>query len=261
MNPDNYHIIDAHIHPAVDSDSDFNWFKPTGSLQDQVEALKRAGINQACGSPIKRTAPGSFDEIREINDLALKFRDQFPDFYIPGISISPKFVDESCKEIERCCGSEGVRWIGELVGYWSGYQNEFSSDRAITIMKKAAEYKAVVNIHCDDLEIVSALCEAVPDLNVILAHPTGAKRKFLERIAVVAKYPNLYLDISGSGIDRLGLIKNAIETAGKEKILFGSDYPVNNPAVYVYGVLFEELTEEERKAVFSENFLRLIGRV
>ncbi len=76
----------------------------------------------------------------------------------------------------------------------------------------------------------------------------------------VAAYPNLHLDISGSGIDRYGILRKAIDTIGKEKLLFGTDYPVNNPAVYVHGALFEPLAEEEFDALFAGNFLRLIGR-
>lgn len=259
MNPGDYHIIDSHIHPAVDSESDANWFTSSGTLQDQVDDLKRAGISQACGAPIKKVNADSFDQIRYLNDKALEFRDKFPDFYFPAIQTSPLFPEESCREIERCCGGEGVRWIGELVGYFMSYANEYTSENALTIMSKASEYNAVVNFHCGDLEIISNLCEAVPDLKLVLAHPTGAKESIPDRVAVVAKYPNLHLDISGSGIDRYGMVRKAIDMAGIDKIIFGSDYPVNNPAVYVGGMLYERLTEEERKAIFSENFLRLIG--
>ena len=73
----------------------------------------------------------------------------------------------------------------------------------------------------------------------------------------IAEYPNLHLDISGSGIDRYGVLREAVRVAGKEKLLFGTDYPINNPAVYVQGALFESLSDEEYAALFRDNFLRL----
>ena len=82
----------------------------------------------------------------------------------------------------------------------------------------------------------------------------------LGRLALVAKYPNLHLDISGSGIDRYGILRTGIDMAGKEKLVFGSDYPINNPASYVYGALLEPLSEGERAALFEGNFLRLVGQ-
>ena len=47
--------------------------------------------------------------------------------------------------------------------------------------------------------------------------------------------------------------------AGKEKLLFGTDYPINNPAVYLHGALFEDLADAERAALFHGNFRRLCG--
>ena len=86
----------------------------------QVAALRRAGIARACGAPIRIKTPATFAEVRALNDQALAVRDRFPDFYTPGVHIHPLFLQESCAEIARCCGQEGVRWIGELVGYLTG---------------------------------------------------------------------------------------------------------------------------------------------
>jgi predicted TIM-barrel fold metal-dependent hydrolase len=252
-----YQIIDCHFHPAVNEDTDTGWFYPSGSMQHQIDTLKRAGIFRACGSPIRALTPKSFDEIRILNDKALSLRDDFPDFYIPGIQVHPHFPDESCKEIERCCGSEGVRWIGELVGYMMGYGVEFATESALEIMQTAKEYEAVVNIHCHDLDVIDKLSESIPNLKIVLAHPGSGKQEFLDRLEKVVRYPNLYMDTSGSGIDRYQLIRKTIEVAGREKLLFGTDYPINNPSVYVHGVLFESLSEEEYAAIFRDNFLRL----
>ncbi len=251
-------IIDCHFHPAIDKETDTSWFYPAGSIQSQIDALQRAGISQACGASVKAYTPGSFGEIRLLNDKALALRDEFPDFYIPGIQVHPHFPDESCQEIERCCGGEGVRWIGELVGYMMGYGVEYATERALKIMRTAGEYDAVVNIHCHDLSVIDRLCDSVPDLKIVLAHPGGGKQEFLDRLEKVAEYPNLHFDISGSGIDRYQILRKAVDVAGKEKLLFGTDYPINNPSVYVHGTLFEPLSEEEYAAIFSGNFLRLI---
>ena len=254
-----YTIIDCHWHPGFDAATDLNWFGSSGSVQNQIDALKRVGITRACGSVIRRLSEPSFDEVRRLNDCALETRDQFPDFYIPGIHVHPHFPEESCAEIERCCGGEGVRWIGELVGYVMGYGNEYSSQRALTIMKAAEAHHVPVNLHCHDLDVLDQLCRAVPDLPIVLAHPSQDSGEIENRLACIKAHENLYLDIAGSGIARLGILRLAVDTIGVDKILFGTDYPINNPAVYVHGLLFENLTEPERTAIFSENFRRLTG--
>jgi predicted TIM-barrel fold metal-dependent hydrolase len=170
-------IVDCHFHPAVDEETDTNWFYGSGSIQSQIDALRRAGISQACGAPVRACNPESLHEIRILNDKALALRDRSPDFYIPGIQVHPRFPDESCREIERCCGGEGVRWIGELVGYMMGYGVDYVSEGALKIMRTAREYDATVNIHCHDMDVIDRLCESVPDLEIVLAHPGGGKHR------------------------------------------------------------------------------------
>ncbi len=250
-------IIDCHIHPALDAGTAFNWFGPCGGFARQVADLRRAGIVQACGAPITPGLPDTFAAIRRLNDQALRLRDRFPDFYIPGIQVHPHFPDESCREIERCCGRERVRWIGELVGYMMGYGDDYASAAALTVMRAAAAHGAAVNLHCNDLNTLDRQCATLPELKVVLAHPGGGKRDILERLAKVAQYPSLHLDISGGGIDRLGILRQAMDIAGKDKLLFGTDFPINNPAVYVHGALFEALAQDEYDALFAGNFLRL----
>ena len=252
-----YEMIDCHIHPVVDARTDVSMFLRTGDVAAQVASLRRAGIAMACGAPVRRMNPSSFDEVRDLNDQALALRDRFPDFYIPGIHIHPHFPEESCAEIARCCGGEGVRWIGELVGYFMGFAEEYATPDALEIFREAGRHGAVVNFHCADLDTIERLCQAVPEVNFVLAHPGSGPEEILGRIARTARFSNLHLDISGSGIDRLGVLRKAIDIAGREKILFGTDFPVNNPAVYVQGALFEQLQAEEYAAVFNGNFRRL----
>ncbi len=250
-------IIDCHIHPALETGPALNWFGPVGGFARQVADLRRAGISRACGAPITRGAPDTFAAIRRLNNQALRLRDRFPDFYTPGIQVHPHFPAESCREIERCCGREGVRWIGELAGYIMGYGDDYASEAALTVMRAAAAHGAAVNLHCNDLNTLDRLCTILPGLKIVLAHPGGGKQDILARLAMVARHANLHLDISGSGIDRLGLLRHATDLAGSGKLLFGTDYPVNNPAVYVHGALYERLTGAERAALFAGNFLRL----
>ncbi|HOJ30814.1 MAG TPA: TatD family hydrolase [bacterium] len=252
-------IIDCHIHPAVDRQTDFCFYGSPGSIKKQFEDLKRAGISKACGSVIVAKTPSVFDEVKKLNDFALSIRDRYPDFYIPGIQIHPSFPDESCREIERCCTQHQVTWIGELVGYLMGFPDDYASKSMIKIMKFASQYKVVVNFHCGDMKIVEKLCKSVPEMNFVLAHP-GEREHFLSRINKVAELKNLYLDISGTGIDRYRMLKKAVDIAGYKKLLFGSDYPINNPAVYIHGVLFEKLSEKATQSMFADNFTRLIKR-
>ncbi|MDD2707957.1 MAG: hypothetical protein PHV34_08110 [Verrucomicrobiae bacterium] len=64
-------IIDCHIHPVVDGETDFNRFRSSGKPQKQIDDLRRAGITQACGAPVSRKKPETFADIRRLNDQCL----------------------------------------------------------------------------------------------------------------------------------------------------------------------------------------------
>ncbi len=258
MDSPEHPIIDCHFHPAVEPGDDTGWFIPSGDIQHQVDVLRLCGITRACGSFIRRFDPRSFGEIRALNDGALALRDRFPEFYEPGVHVLPRFPEESCREIDRCCGVHGVRWIGELVGYMMRGGQDYTTPDALTVMRKAQDIGAVVSFHCGSLDIIDKLCTEVPDLPLVLAHPGNSKDVIMGRLGLVAKHPNLHLDISGTGIDRYGIMRTAVDVAGSDKLLFGSDYPINNPAVYVHGLRLEPLDDDELAAIFHGNFQRLI---
>ena len=48
-NPLAQRIIECHIHPVMDEETNFNRFRPFGKAQKQIDELRWAGITQACG--------------------------------------------------------------------------------------------------------------------------------------------------------------------------------------------------------------------
>ena len=113
-----------------------------------------------------------------------------------------------------------------------------------------------VCVHPTTDEDIGELARSFPGLPVIAAHPRD-KQTFSIRLEQMKKYPNLYQDLSGTGIFRDGLLRYGIDRVGSSRFLYGSDYPICNPGMYVAAVRYEELTDAERRAVFSENFMRL----
>ena len=72
------------------------------------------------------------------------------------------------------------------------------------------------------------------------------------------KYDNIYLDLSGTGLFRFGMLKRLVDQVGAERILFGTDHPICNPAMYVAGVMHERISERNMSLIFSENAKRLL---
>ena len=116
----------------------------------------------------------------------------------------------------------------------------------------------VVSYHSTDEDDAERMIERHPKLAFVAAHP-GEKGRVDRHLERMKQYENLYLDLSGTGLARLGVLAYGIHAVGAERFLFGTDYPINNPAMYVQGVLYEGLSDEERVLICYKNAERILG--
>ena len=249
-------IIDFHIHPFYNKNRNVCFYNNTvNSLDDFVSDLKRAGVTRICGSVIERIEVKSFDDIKSLNDEALLMRDELNGYYIPGIHIHPAFVKESIAELERMKNA-GVTLVGELVPYFMGWENYYD-DNMVQIYSVINELKMVVSLHTQQEDTIEQAVRAFPQITFVAAHP-GDKASFLRHLERIKKYKNYYLDLSGTGIFRYGLIAHGVNEVGSERLVYGSDYPICNPQMYISAVLFEKLKEEDYNNIFAGNAKRIL---
>ena len=249
-------IIDAHIHPFTDDTNEsvnIAAYGVTKSEEEFFAELKKCGFSKVCGS-VLRKGPATFEEIKGLNRTALALRDRHPE-YVPGIHVHDEDAEGSCKELEEMYHIHKVRWIGELVDY-ALKTGIYNSPGMMKIYETARDLSMPVNIHCSDLTVIEDVLKNFPTLPLVIAHPEdlGTSRN---RFALVAKYPNAYLDVSGTGLFRWGMLRYAVNICGSEKILFGSDFPICSPGMNLGGVLSEHLTDPELENILYKNFERL----
>lgn len=249
-------IIDAHIHPYATQENNIAAFGSPKTEEDFFAELKRCGFSKVCGSVIPKV-PTDFKIIQQMNRIALKLRDRHPDFYVPGIHIHGKYPEESCSELEEMYHQHHVRWIGELVDYAMKI-GPYDSPGMFQIYETACDLGMPVNIHCSELEVLENVLKNFPALTLVIAHPEDVDNA-KKRLELIAKYPNAYIDISGTGLFRWNILRYAVNLCGSEKILFGSDFPICSPGMNIGGVLSEHLTENEQENIFYRNFERLIN--
>ena len=97
------------------------------------------------------------------------------------------------------------------------------------------------------------------NITIVLAHP-GEKSDILCHIERMKANDNCYLDISGTGILRYGMLARLVKEVGAERILFGSDYPTCNPIPYLYAVINDEYISDSDKAlILAGNAKRLLN--
>ncbi|MEA4822668.1 MAG: amidohydrolase family protein [Clostridiaceae bacterium] len=250
-----FEIIDAHMHPFTCKEEIVNNYTLDTAPADIGADLARCGIGRFAGSVIYRPT-NSFAEVSRANRDALALRDRYGSRYIPGIHIHPDYVAESCEELTRL-HAQGVRLIGELVPYMMGW-TRYTCPGALEIFSLAQELGMTVSVHPTVPEDLDALCAAFPHMNIIVAHP-GEYNDYLRNLERLERYPNAYLDICGTGLFRNRMLWYGVNRVGAERFLFGTDYPVCNPAMQVAAVEYERLTDAERELIFAGNFKRLLN--
>jgi predicted TIM-barrel fold metal-dependent hydrolase len=113
-----------------------------------------------------------------------------------------------------------------------------------------------------EVSICELLAQEYPDVAFIIPHLGSFADDWRAQLAFLdplARHPNIYTDTSG--IRRFDLLEQAVQRAGAQKILFGSDGPWLHPGVELAKIRALGLPPREERGVLGENFLRLIQHV
>ena len=258
-----FEIIDFHTHPFSDDETNICIYQShcrlkADGIRDELHAL---GISRIAGSVIQTKKSGiesDWQRLSRWNEDALRLRERLGDFYIPGFHVHPGFVEASIREIHRM-KREGVRLIGELVPYLSGW-SDLLCEGFDAILDEAERCGMVLSLHTDaNAEAMDEMVRRHRGLTVVAAHP-GERPSFLSHLARARISENYYLDLLGTGLFRHGTLLTAVKEMGANRVLFGTDYPICAPAAYVGGVKDDPfLTDEEKALVFAGNAKRLLA--
>lgn len=257
-----FEIIDFHTHPFLDAStnicSHIEYCKM--GVSKTQELFCELGVSKICGSVVsvrESNCQANWAEIKKNNDIALQLKEIYGDFYVPGFHIHPAFIEESLQEIKRM-DEQGIKLIGELVPYFDGWDN-YSSPEFSVLLEEAGKRNMIVSLHTQGNDEMDKMVQRHKDVIFVAAHP-GEYYDFMRHLERMKMSENYYLDLSGYGMFRHGMLRRAIDTVGADRILFGSDYPTCNPAMYLGGVLLDTLiTDREKEKIFSHNAKRLLG--
>ena len=109
-----------------------------------------------------------------------------------------------------------------------------------------------------DVAFVWEAAGVFPRLPIILSHVMGGKGLHPAVVPMMAKRPNLHIDIGGI----LQYWREAAALAGPERVLFASGMPFTDPGVLISNVQYaHEVDDAAKKLICGDNLRRLIGGV
>jgi len=221
-------IFDCHVHlPSPTLGVTLEWSPFTPDFRAAIAYLKRCGVERIVANTTLGLMARNRAEIVAANDEIAQLAKIYPGFIEPACQINPNYPG-MLTEIQRCHNELGMVWLGELCGYFTGYA--YDTPAFAEILHLAAELRMIVQIHNDDDADMERLCSGFPETTFVLSHLGDEPDSVMRRIAMTARYSNLSLDICGNGFERMGILELAVQTAGAERVLFGSDFTINDPA-------------------------------
>ena len=264
MQFNDFEIIDFHTHPFSGEKNNICAHAKNCdmSIEQTVKMYDRLGVSKFCGSVLtfgakREEGKSQWEQILEDNKTALELQKAYGGRYIPGFHVHPDYVDESIEEMHKM-NEAGVKLVGEICPYIYGW-SDYSCEGFSRILDEAESLNMVVSIHSMGEDEMDKMVKAHPSVTIVAAHP-GEFGSFMRHVERMKMSENYYLDISGYGLFRHGMLRRAMDEFGAHRILFGSDYPTCNPSMYIGGVLLDELiTDEEKELIFSGNAKRLLG--
>jgi predicted TIM-barrel fold metal-dependent hydrolase len=251
-------IFDCHVHlPSPELGIALEWSNQTPDLKKAVEYLRSCGVDRIVASSARGTLAKTADEIAAGNNEVIQAAGIFPGFIIPACLINTNFPAASLDEIVRCHDEYQIAWLGEVTGYLSGFSYQTAAfSEAIRL---ATQLNMVVQIHNDDAADMERLCRQFPDTTFVLAHLGDSPEEVKARIGLAERYPNLYLDICGHGYQRMGILELAVQIAGPDRVLFGSDFTINDPSGVISRIEKADFDEETKSKILGGNLVRLLS--
>ena len=255
-----YRKIDAHEHVGL-----------TGTIEYQIGMADRLGIEKLVVSKIisaDSNLKATPDEFRACNNDVLAAINKYPGRYLGLCFVNPQHTKESLEEITRCTG-EG------MIGLKVYNQVKINNPLFYPIIEKMINLKMIIlmHAHCGlgvggkrtkfgNIQPNSSIpedfaeaAERYPEAMFQYAH-TGGGGDWEYACKMLGKYPNVYIDTSGSNNEG-GMVDFTIRHFGENRVFFGTD------GSYYQGVgvvLSSDLTEKQKHKIFFDNFNEVLRK-
>lgn len=223
-------LIDVHAHFYTDASPHARW---RALNERRLEAGRRIGITAhvasilgswGARSPIYFPSP---DDVEHANDAMLALCHAHPGLVYGYCVVNPNYSDHALREIERCAaaGMIGIKLAASrraddpLLDPVAA----LGAGRGLPILHHVWQHRRRdwPNQEASDAAELAALAARHPGARFILAHLAGGG-DWQHSLRVLADVPNVWIDLSGSGLDG-GMLERALEAVGPARLLWGAD--------------------------------------
>ena len=196
------------------------------------------------------------------------------DILIPFASIDPakgKLGAREARDLVENHGIQGFKFHPTMQGFYPNDRNAYTLYEAIAESGKPALFHTGqtgvgsgmpggngMRLKYSNPMYIDDVAVDFPDMPIILAHPSFPWQE--EALSVATHKPNVYIDLSGWSPKYFPpILVRYANTMLKEKMLFGSDWPMIAPEKWLAAFEKAEFRDEVRPLILKDNAMRLLG--
>lgn len=223
-------LIDAHAHFYHAGTGRADWQELNAA---RFRAGERIGVTYHVASVLGSygfSSPTYFPSPRDVtvgNDAMLEIAAREPSRVRMYVTVNPNYTDHALSEIERCVtrGAIGVKLLASrraddpLLDPIA----EIAGERGLPVLHHIWQHRRREwpSQEISDGADLVRLAVRHPRTNFILAH-IGGGGDYAHTFSAVVDAPNVFPDLSGSGVDR-GMLDDAVATLGAARLLWACD--------------------------------------
>jgi hypothetical protein len=227
-------LVDVHAHFWHERSPRADW---DALNRRRLSAGDRAGITIHIASVLGSwglTSPTYFMSPADVtfgNDWLLGWQRAWPERIRGYVAVNPNFGAHALEEIDRCrsAGMIGVKLAA----------SRRADDPLLDPICAAAAAEGLPVLHhvwqhrrrdwpgqeASDAGELCALARRHPEARFILAHIAGGG-DWLHSLPILADTPNVWVDLSGSGVDG-GMLEQCLDAVGVRRLLWGCDLTID----------------------------------
>jgi predicted TIM-barrel fold metal-dependent hydrolase len=257
-------LIDAHAHFYHAASGRADWREVNDA---RFRAGERIGVTYHVASVLGTygfSSPTYFPSPADItlgNDVMLDLCAREPDRVRMMVTVNPNYTDHALAEVERCVsrGAIGVKLLA----------SRRADDPLLDPIASLAGVRGLPILHhiwqhrrrewpsqeISDGADLARLASRHPRASFILAH-IGGGGDYMHTFPAVVDSPNIYPDLSGSGVDR-GMLDEAVAVLGAGRLLWGCDLTMCTGLAKLHALEVIGLSAADMSAIRWENAARI----
>lgn len=243
-------IIDLHTHYG-------KWFYPIGKggIKDFLDIMDRNEIEISVVSSSLALLYDFREGNRELMDILRSCRN-----LLGYLFLNPNYLQESFREMDKYLHDENFVGLGEL--YDEGFigSKTLSCDNHKRILERLLKRfsQRVVLFHCLESGIFQLLeiASEFKEISFIAGHMGSSEYELAAE--TFKNVTNVYLEVCSRPFR--GKIETVTRKIGAERVVFGSDYCLVDPAFMIGMVVESRIGEDEKERIFYLNARNLLMR-